>query len=186
MKNTNDQSANKTPRKSRNSFAILLITLLVIAAIMAIYFYMKPSVKKPIASQSQTEFNKEGEFYFLSDASKDTIKKIDIEIADNSRDQQLGLMYRNYLPEDAGMLFIFEKDQPQSFWMRNTAISLDILFINSKKEIVTIQKYAVPYTDNAIPSYKDAKYVLEVNAGFVDKYNIKEGSLIDFQQFVNH
>ena len=55
-----------------------------------------------------------------------------------------GLMDRLNLPENAGMLFIFAKDEPRSFWMKNTYISLDIIYINSNKEIVSIQKYTQP------------------------------------------
>ena len=93
-----------------------------------------------------------------------------------------GLMYRQNLPENAGMLFIFTNEEPRSFWMKNTYISLDIIYINSKKEIVSIQKYTQPRSTYSIPSEKPAMYVLEVNAGFTDKYGIHPGDKIDFSR----
>jgi len=103
---------------------------------------------------------------------------LDIEIADDENERMRGLMDRLELPENAGMLFIFDGDEPRSFWMKNTYISLDIIYINSKKEIVSIQKYTQPKTTTSIPSEAPAKYVLEVNAGFTDKYGIGPGDRI--------
>jgi uncharacterized membrane protein (UPF0127 family) len=91
-----------------------------------------------------------------------------------------GLMDRFSLPDQAGMLFIFDNDEPRSFWMKNTYISLDIIFINSNKEIVSIQKYTQPRTTSSIPSDKPAMYVLEVNAGYCDKFDIKPGDKVEF------
>jgi uncharacterized membrane protein (UPF0127 family) len=64
--------------------------------------------------------------------------------------------------------------------MKNTYISLDILFVDSNKEIVTIQTNTQPLSTEPVPSYKPAKYVIEVNAGFCSKYNIKEGDRISY------
>ena len=80
--------------------------------------------------------------------------------------------------ENHGMLFIFPAERYQSFWMLNTLFSLDMLFINSKKEIVTIHKNTTPLSQQSYPSSKPAIYVLEVVAGYTDKFNIKEGDKI--------
>ena len=86
------------------------------------------------------KFKKEGELTFV-DSVDNLIVKIDIEIADNEYQRQLGLMNRESMEEMQGMLFIFPQERYQSFWMLNTIFSLDIIFVNSNKEIVTIQKH---------------------------------------------
>jgi uncharacterized membrane protein (UPF0127 family) len=123
------------------------------------------------------KFKKEGELTFV-DSVENPIIKIDIEIADNDYERQLGLMNRQSMEEMQGMLFIFPQQQYQSFWMRNTLFSLDMLFINSNKEIVTIHKNTTPLSEQSYPSTAPALYVLEVNAGFCDRHNIKLGDKI--------
>jgi len=123
------------------------------------------------------KFKKEGELTFV-DSVQNPIIKIDIEIADNDYERQLGLMNRQSMEEMQGMLFLFPQQQFQSFWMRNTLFSLDMLFINSNKEIVTIHKNTTPLSEQSYPSSAPAIYVLEVNAGFCDRHNIKLGDKI--------
>lgn len=123
------------------------------------------------------KFKKEGELTFV-DSVENPIIKIDIEIADNDYERQLGLMNRQSMEEMQGMLFIFPQQQYQSFWMRNTLFSLDMLFINSNKEIVTIHKNTTPLSEQSYPSSAPAIYVLEVNAGFCDRHNIKLGDKV--------
>ncbi len=74
------------------------------------------------------------------------------------------------MPDSVGMLFVFEGQEPQSFWVKNTYISLDMIYINENDEIVTIQQYTEPFSRRSYPSYKEAKYVAEVVAGFCDRY----------------
>jgi uncharacterized membrane protein (UPF0127 family) len=81
------------------------------------------------------------------------------------------------------MLFIFPTEEPESFYMKNTIIPLDIIFINSKRELVKIYKYTTPYSEQDLPSIKPIRFVVEVNAGFCDTYNIKEGDFIDWRRF---
>jgi len=121
---------------------------------------------------------KEGEVTFLK--SGKTFRKIDVEIAENDTDRQKGLMFRPYLSDSVGMLFIFEEPTPQSFWMKNTMISLDIIYVDQNKKIVSIQKKAKPYSEESLPSFGDAQYVVEVNGGYCDKYGIQVGDTIVF------
>lgn len=123
------------------------------------------------------KFKKEGELTFV-DSVENPIIKIDIEIADNDYERQLGLMNRQSMEEMQGMLFIFPQERYQSFWMMNTLFSLDIIFINSNKEIVTIHKNTIPLSEQSYPSTSPAQYVVEVNAGFCDRHNIKLGDKI--------
>lgn len=130
---------------------------------------------------SKTEFKKQGEVYF-QDSAKNLVKKIDVEIADNDNARHLGLMYREGMNEDQGMLFIFQKEEEQGFYMKNTVLPLDIIYVNAKKQVVKIYKNTVPFSEKTLPSTKPALYVIEVNAGFTDKFNITEGSLIDWRR----
>lgn len=105
---------------------------------------------------------------------------IDIEIADTDSTRARGLMQRSSLPPKSGMLFIFEKESPQSFWMANTPLSLDMFFADSEGRIVTVAKYTKPGSSDHIRSDEPAKYVLEVTAGFADRHGIVEGDSLSF------
>jgi uncharacterized membrane protein (UPF0127 family) len=122
-------------------------------------------------------FKKEGELTFTDTLGNEKVK-IDLEIADNEYERQLGLMNRKSMEENQGMLFIFPFEKYQSFWMRNTLISLDILFINKDKKIVTIHKNSEILSAQSYPSSAPAMYVVEVVGGFTDKFNIIIGDKI--------
>jgi uncharacterized membrane protein (UPF0127 family) len=113
-------------------------------------------------------------------AAKDTIKIVDLEIADNDQERSQGMMYRSSMSYDRAMLFIMQYEREQSFWMRNTKMSLDIMYVNGDLEIVTIYKHTQPYSESPIPSFKKAKYVVETSAGFCDRFGIEEGNYIQF------
>jgi uncharacterized membrane protein (UPF0127 family) len=87
-----------------------------------------------------------------------------------------GLMWRDHLDGDAGMLFVFGDNKPRSFWMKNTPISLDIVFIDPAGIVVAIAQDTEPYSLAPIPSGLPAKFVLEVNAGFTRRNGIVTGT----------
>lgn len=151
----------------------------VLLATLIILFVFPGILKKDNDREVHYMFQKEGELTFADLLNNQKIK-IDIEIADTDYDRQLGLMKRVSMEEKQGMLFIFPDDTMQSFWMRNTLISLDMIFINSNKQIVTIHKNTKVLSDQSYPSTAPARYVLEVNAGFTDKYNINVGDKISW------
>ncbi|MEO8514335.1 MAG: DUF192 domain-containing protein [Ignavibacteria bacterium] len=128
------------------------------------------------------QFKKQGEVYF-QDSTKKLLKEIDVEVAETEETRHLGLMFRESMKEEQGMIFLFPNEEYQSFYMKNTVIPLDIIFINAKKQIVKIHKNAVPYSETSLPSLKPTKYVVEVNGGFTDKFGIKEGDYIDWRRF---
>ena len=76
------------------------------------------------------------------------------------------------------MLFVFEQEQMASFWMKNCPLSLDMIFINKLGEIVTICRNTTPFSEQAYPATALTLFVLEVNAGFTDKYGLKDGDRI--------
>lgn len=131
-------------------------------------------------TDSGPAFTKEGALYFLSKVNNDTLRTIDIEFATSDKERAQGLMDRKSMTDTQGMLFIFPAAQEQAFWMKNTYISLDIIYVNHEKEIVSVQKYTTPLSEESLPSFKKAQYVLEVNAGFCDKYHIAYGDKIAF------
>jgi|GEM_PF-210074 len=127
------------------------------------------------------QFKKEGELYLVK-AAGDTIRKIDIEIADIESERTIGLMHRWSMPDTQGMLFIFEGEEPRSFWMHNTLMGLDILYIREDGTIESIAKYCVPKSDKPIPSKGPALYVLELTEGFCDIHAVEVGDKIDYKR----
>lgn len=104
------------------------------------------------------------------------------EVADTPQTQAQGLMGRESMPKNRGMLFLFPEEQPLKFWMKNTKIPLDMIFIDSNWRVVSITQNAKPCTEDPCPTYnstRDAKYVLEVNAGQAREKNVKIGSKVD-------
>lgn len=108
----------------------------------------------------------------------------ELEIADTSEERQEGLMNRSSLEENKGMLFVFEKPGKYSFWMKNTKIPLDMIWINSDNEIVHIKHNAQPCKKDPCESYgpdEEANYVLEINGGLAKKTGLKKGDRVKLQ-----
>jgi len=128
------------------------------------------------------------ENYSSVDLEKKEIKikdnKYFLEVADNDITRMKGLMNRASMPLNEGMLFVFDYVGIHSFWMKNTLIPLDMIWLNSDGEVVYIHKNAKPCSNlvqaicqSIIPT-KTSKYVIELNAGEIDKSNIKVGDII--------
>lgn len=107
--------------------------------------------------------------------------KIKVEIADNPIKQAKGLMFRKSLPENEGMLFVFNNEDYHTFWMMNMSIPIDIIWIDKNYEIVHIVRDAQPCLINCILYRPDekAKYVVEINANFTKKYGIEVGDFVE-------
>lgn len=105
-------------------------------------------------------------------------RKIFLEIVATREKQSQGLMYIKQLPENSGMIFLFEKPEPRSFWMKNMEIPLDIIFLRNRK-IINICKNVPPGNESKLynSAYK-SDCAIEVNAGFCDKYNVQAGDFI--------
>ena len=101
-----------------------------------------------------------------------------VELATNAAERAVGLMYRKELPEGHGMLFDFHDDQPVQFWMHNTYISLDMIFIASDGRVVRVAENAKPMSDELIPSGRPVRAVLEVIAGTARKFGIAPGDRV--------
>lgn len=190
MSKKTNKIIRKRKRNKSNTYRLLFLILLLLLALSFMFVFLTKSPfnfetadknSKP-AKTIETKFTIEGKLFFLNKNERDTIKTISIEIADTDYHRQRGLMYRYSMPCNVGMLFIFDREEPQSFWMKNTYISLDIIFLNKDLEIVTIQKHTKPLTEWPIPSYKPAKYIIEVNAGFCDEYKIETGGKVKYKR----
>jgi len=179
-------------KKSKSKKNIIMqIAVVVVLIAFAGYFILSvvlvkndsknEEMDKAVNSRTVYSFVKQGDLSF-TDAKDNFITRINIEIADNDEKRTTGLMYRDKMEESQGMLFIFDTETPQAFWMKNTIIPLDIIFVNSKMQIVKIQKNAVPYSETSLPSEKPAQYVVEVNGGYCDKLGIKEGDKIAWRR----
>ncbi|MBI5663005.1 MAG: DUF192 domain-containing protein [Ignavibacterium album] len=173
----------KKPSDKKNTFKkksdFKKITVIIAVVLIGAFLIFNNFVKSPEKEMEFYTFTKEGELIF-SDSLGNTKAKIDLEIADDEYQRQLGLMNRKEMTENQGMLFIFPRQDYLSFWMRNTFLSLDMIFVDENKTIVTIHKNTRILSDTSYPSTKPAKYVVEVLAGFTDKHNIQVGDKIDW------
>ena len=129
----------------------------------------------------QINFEKEGELYLIKPAG-DTLKKLDIEFAETAYERATGLMYREGMQINQGMLFIYGAAAPRSFYMKNTYFPLDIIYFDADSLLVSIQKEAVPKDETSLPSEGPAKFILEVNGGLSDEWNLEKGDKINFSK----
>ena len=151
--------------------------LLCLAAVFFYRNYDSSSATGPASEKTEAAPEIQGSVIFHSAGES---KKIDVEIARSIYEHSKGLMDRTSLPHNQGMLFIFEDMGPRSFWMRNTRIPLDIIYVDDRQRVVSIRKNAVPMSDESLPSEGPARYVVEVNAGFTDLYRIAPGDSLTF------
>lgn len=105
---------------------------------------------------------------------------LSVAIADDAIEREKGLMFRDRLDANSGMLFIFEKDLAGCFWMKNTRIPLDIIWLDESKKVVYMHEHANPFDETSICPDKTATYVLEVNAGQAREYGIALGAELAF------
>jgi hypothetical protein len=103
-----------------------------------------------------------------------------MELALDDAQRARGLMYRPRMSDQWSMLFVYTYDQPLSFWMKNTLIPLDIVFIDDSSKVVGVSHNAEPLTLTSRSVEGESRYVLEVNAGLAERYNIKKGDHVEF------
>ena len=145
----------------KKTFLFLIIIFLIIIAsllIINLNFYNQKYYKIKINSQT----------FFL-------------ETAMTLSEQKLGLMNREFLPKNQGMIFVYEDEKSRLFWMKNTLIPLDLIFIDASNKIVDIKKNFQPCKTDVCETYtsKPAQYVIEVNAGLIDELGIEVGEKIE-------
>ena len=110
--------------------------------------------------------------------------RYNVELAQNDDTRARGLMFRDQMPEDHGMLFIHEREELQAYWMKNTKIALDILYFDAQRRLVSQQRDVPPCSAGdrcpPYPSSEPARYVLELNAGQAEKMKLKDGTELKF------
>ena len=190
MKSEKNKTREAKNSSSGNSKYILIAVVIAIAGYFTYEYGIKEEVKvtapvvvdprERIKGVKEPQFVKEGELEFQKKDKKTVIRKIEVEIADNDREREIGLMYRKSMDDTRGMLFIFPNQELQSFWMKNTIIPLDIMYVNSDKEIVKIYRNTTPFSEKSLPSERPAMYVVEVAGGFSERHGITEGDFVSF------
>jgi len=155
---------------------ILVIALL----FLAVYFFI-----------GQNNHNKQEKKNSNSQTQKNNISKVcfenncfEVEIADTLEKHAQGLMNRERLNSESGMLFIFDTESKRSFWMKNTLIPLDIIWIDENKKVVFIKHDAEPCKTEKCKTFgpnKNAKYVLEINGGLANKIELTEEDVLEFR-----
>ncbi|MFN8392693.1 MAG: DUF192 domain-containing protein [Bdellovibrionota bacterium] len=103
------------------------------------------------------------------------------EVVSRRSEKQMGLMYRKELGSDEGMLFVFREEKPRTFWMKNTYLELDMIFLDHDFHVVSVVKRAVPLTETPRESVKPAQYVLEVRGGSAETWKVGEGVRAEVQ-----
>jgi len=107
-----------------------------------------------------------------------------VELARTVEEQEKGLMFRDSMPDNHGMIFLFNAEMERSFWMKNTLIPLDMVFLDKNMTVKEVKANVQPCKADPCEVYnsKPAMYVLEINAGLADKYQIKEGAKMILRQ----
>lgn len=165
-------------RKHFVTVALVLVALAAIALILPRFFSNESNRVQEIEITPQDiDFTRDGELSIFKNDS--LIQTIEVEFAKNDMERSLGLMYRSSMDEHQGMWFIFPEEAPRSFYMRNTEIPLDIIYLDKDKKVVSIAKNARPYDETSLPSEKPAMYVLEINGGLSDKWGIEKGDRME-------
>lgn len=136
--------------------------------------------EKRVVKTETIDFTKEGELRLLKANTDSLLARIDIEIADTDYETQTGLMYRDGMEDNQGMLFVFKEPAYHSFYMKNTKFSIDIIFIDADMRIASFKERAKPLDEGGLNSEVPVQYVLEVNAGLAEQWQLEIGDRISY------
>lgn len=151
--------------------------------ILEVLFFLSACNNTPSRTikEASVVFKKEASLGIFN-LNGELFKEYDIELADTPYERQTGLMYRTEMNSNNGMLFIFEDSAIRSFYMKNTLISLDLIFLNESLEIISICKNTTPNNESSIPSLAPAKYVLELRSGQSELHQFTVGMKIKYTE----
>jgi hypothetical protein len=139
----------------------------------------KDSNKKKEAANKGRQLELVEQVTFLTSEGEE-VATLNVALADEPNERNQGLMDVNEMAPDAGMLFIFPVEAPRSFYMANTPLPLDIIFVSADSTIVRIYHNTTPFNSEQLPSEKPAKFVVETNGGYSVSNDIQEGMRIRF------
>jgi uncharacterized membrane protein (UPF0127 family) len=137
-----------------------------LAALLAALFFVWPAAAQEPVREELIVATKAGE------------QRFQVEIADDARERARGLMFRREMAKDHGMLFDFGSEQPASFWMENTYLPLDMIFIKADATVESIAERTTPLSRRSVPSKGPVRYVLEINGGLSDELGIRPGDKV--------
>ncbi len=130
-------------------------------------------------SEDVISFRVDGRLQILR--GEELLTELEIEIADDDSTRTRGMMQRTQLPTDRGMLFLFDSEEDRLFWMANTPLSLDLIFISADSTVIHTAKYMRPLSPQDVPSEGPAQFVLELIAGNADTIGIVEGDHVSWK-----
>jgi uncharacterized membrane protein (UPF0127 family) len=139
-------------------------------------------VEEQNESDSEASQKEDDSFVEITTREQRTFR-IDVELAITENERTVGLMHRKHLPKNTGMLFVMERVANHNFWMQNTLIPLDMLFINEEGRIVGIIESATPGTTTLRGVGRPSRYVLELNGGFTQDHGILPGDTVEVEKY---
>ncbi len=184
MKKEQDTTPQLPVNKGKLYLGILFLILAMVAVLVVVILPDKPTKKAEPTKQeavNKLAFVKEGSASFFAKDGK-MKSTFDIEIADTPERQKQGLMYRESMYDTQAMLFPYDNPSNQSFWMKNTYLPLDIIFIGADSTIMTIAENTTPFSEETISSQGLALSVLEINAGLSKKLNLAKGDKFNWKK----
>ena len=158
----------------RRSQVIVALSIVFILLLLSTFSYMSDRAYKPVVTDQGLNLPPSTASVMIT-CSDGSCQIFEVEIADSSEEHATGLMNRTALAANSGMLFIFSDYSAHNFWMDNTLIPLDMIFIDGDGKILNIHENATPLSREIIRSAGPCKYVLEVNGGVCGKENIRTG-----------
>ncbi|HRY84742.1 MAG TPA: DUF192 domain-containing protein [Candidatus Cloacimonadota bacterium] len=160
-----------------------IIKILLLSALILLPLLLSACKKTAPAEESKPSpvFRKDGSLDIL--APDGTVKtSFDLEIVESESEVRQGLKYRDKMADNQAMLFILDGQGPSGFWMQDTYLSLDMLFIDREQNIFQIETHTTPFSEERIEPEKINKYTLEIKAGIAEKLNIQKGDKIRWQR----
>ncbi len=164
------------------AIAAVLIIIAVVAVLITVFIERKSA--KPEELDLNASFQVQGEAVVYSPDGKEKTR-FELEIADTPEKQQRGLMYRDSLGVNQAMLFLYEKPDYISFWMKNTYISLDIIFCNEDGKIISISRDTTPFSEEQLMPPTPAKFALETPAGSARRFGLEKGDKVRWSYLQN-
>ncbi|WP_289044735.1 DUF192 domain-containing protein [uncultured Olleya sp.] len=162
----------------------LYTKILTLALFCSLAFVFNACKDDKTVDPIKVDFKKEGELTIFKGTTDTIVKVFNIEIAKSDYEIQTGLMYRDSMKDDQGMLFVFPEVRERSFYMKNTRIALDLIFFDHNKRIVSFQENAKPMDETSLPSNTPAQFVLELNAGMAQKLLLDVGDKMDYFEYL--
>jgi uncharacterized protein len=185
------KSEKKYPKGKKNRKISLkgIFALLVIAAFVLVYVVSNRPLHRmntidthPTSNAAAPAFELEGKLIFWG-SGQQPVAEFMVEIADDAYSREKGMMHRYYIPDTVGMLFIFPQEDHRFFWMKDTPSSLDIIYADKEFRIVSIHENTPPHSLETIPSGDKAKYVIELKAGSVARFELTRAKTFSYQVF---